>query len=307
VDSPPWTGPRARRRAALHALAAATVAACAVAAPGVPTGQDPRADAASGAGSSRSPGGLLVDRNLRYGGSERAVLDVYRAGGRDRTGVAGVLVVHGGGWRFGDKRRMAGIARALARAGFVAFNVNYSLATPSRPGFPTQLKELGAALRWIGRHAPRYGVDPRRLAALGSSAGAHLAALLGTSGTGFSRNVPRLRAVVSWSAPFDLASLDQQALAPAVESFLGCGVGACAQRRGAASPLTHVTAGDPAMLIVASEAELVPVVQAHRMAARLRAVGVPHRLWVRSGTAHGIDYADVALAPSAAFLRRRLR
>jgi acetyl esterase/lipase len=307
VDSPPRTGPRARRRAPLHALAAATVAACAVAAPGVPTGQDHRADAAAGAGPSRSPGGLLVERNLRYGGSERAVLDVYRADGRDRTGVAGVLVVHGGGWRFGDKRKMADIARALARAGFVAFNVNYSLATPSRPGFPTQVKELGAALRWIGRHAPRFGVNPRRLAALGSSAGAHLAALLATRGPAFSTHVPRLRAVVTWSAPFDLVSLYQPALAPAVASFLGCGPGACPQRRAAASPLMHVTAGDPPMLIVGSEAELVPVEQAQRMAARLRVAGVPHRLWVLSGTAHGIDYADVALAPAVAFLRRRLR
>jgi hypothetical protein len=39
-----------------------------------------------------------------------------------------VLVLHGGGLRFDDKGRMEGISRALAQGGFVAFNVNYSLA-----------------------------------------------------------------------------------------------------------------------------------------------------------------------------------
>jgi acetyl esterase/lipase len=68
-----------------------------------------------------------------------------------------------------------------------------------------------------------------------------------------------------------------------------------------------VTGDDPPMLIVASEGEFVPIEQARGMAARLREAGVPHRLFVLSRSAHGIDYADVALAPSVDFLCRRLR
>jgi len=127
--------------------------------------------------------------------------------------------------------------------------------------------EPRGALRWVRRHGPRYGVDPRRLGALGSSAGAHLVALLGVTRTAASPAVPRLRAVVSWSAPFDLSAADAPALAPAI----------------------------------------VPIEQARSMAARLREAGVPHRLSVLPGSAHGMDYADVALGPSVRFLRRRLR
>jgi acetyl esterase/lipase len=252
------------------------------------------------------PGGLVVHRDIRYGRAQSAVLDVYRAGARNRAGVPGVLVVHGGGWRFGDKRKMAGAARSLARAGLVAFNINYSLATTARAGFPTQLRELRGALRWVRRHGPRYGADPRRLGALGSSAGGHLVALLGVTRTATSPAVPGLQAVVSWSAPFDLSSPDAPALAPAIASFLGCASDTC-PARAAASPLTHVTGDDPPMLIVASEGEFVPIEQARSMAARLREAGVTYRLSVLSGSAHGIDYADVALAPSVDFLRRRLR
>jgi acetyl esterase/lipase len=249
----------------------------------------------------------VVHRDIRYASPASAVLDVYSAGARRRGGVPGVLVVHGGGWRFGDKGKMAVAARALARAGLVAFNVNYSLATPARAGFPGQLMDLRAALRWIRRRAPRYGADPRRLGALGSSAGAHLAALLGVTGAAGSPAAPGLRAIVMWSAPFDLTSPDASALAPAIASFLGCAPRACPGRAIRASPLTHVTRDDPPMLMFASEAEFVPVGQARAMAARLADAGVPHRLSVLAGAAHGMAYADVALGPSIDFLRRRLR
>lgn len=68
------------------------------------------------------------------------------------------------------------------RAGFVAFGVGCMLAAPERPGYPRQLREMRAAVRFIRRNAWRFRADPARVGALGISAGAHLVALAGTTG-----------------------------------------------------------------------------------------------------------------------------
>jgi acetyl esterase len=309
VDSPPRKARsgRARRRAALRALVAAAIAGCALVAPLVPTAQDPRA-----AGSARNRvaapnGGLTVDRGLRYARSPGAVLDVYRRRARRAARAPAVIVVHGGGWRFGDKRRMSAISRAFALRGFSAFNVNYTLAWWGVPGFPRQSRELGAAVRWVRHNAAHFSVDPARIGALGSSAGAHLAALHALSGPGPLGTGARVRAVAAWSGPFDLTRLERPALFPAVETFLGCGMAVCGRRVAAASPIEHVSPGDPPMLIVSSDDELVPLGQARAMAARLASARVPHALWVLPGARHGTEYTATALRPSIAFLRRRLR
>ncbi len=257
--------------------------------------------AASGGGHA-----VAIERLLRYGPSPAEVADVFRPQGRG-GGRPAVLVVHGGGWRFGDKRKTADVSRALAVHGFVAVNVNYSLAGRGRPGYPRQLAELSSAVRWMRRHADRLGIDPARIGALGSSAGAHLAALLGVAGRGPLDAGDRLAAVVAWSGPFDLGRLRSTALAPAVQAFLGCVTAACPKLAGAASPAEEVSSDDPPMLIVNSAHELVPLEQARTMAGRLDSAGVPNRLWVLPGDRHATEYAATALGPSVAFLTRRLR
>lgn len=250
---------------------------------------------------------LEVRHALRYGPSPQAELDVYRRRVRGSVPAAAVLVVHGGGWRYGDKRRMVGVSRALAQAGFVAFNVNYTLASWARPGFRRQPAELSLAAGWIRRNAGRFGVDPTRLGALGSSAGGHLVALLAMANRGPLRAGARVRAAVTWSAPFDLVRPEQPGLAPAIDSFLGCALRPCALRRAVASPVNHATPDDPPLLIVNSARELVPIGQATEMAGRLRLAGVAHRLWILPGRRHARSYSTTALGPSIDFLRSRLR
>ncbi|MGI8945010.1 MAG: alpha/beta hydrolase [Thermoleophilaceae bacterium] len=264
--------------------------------------------------------GVRIRRELRYGGSVGNTVDVYRRRVSHRRGrrprpLPGVLLVHGGGWRYGDKRRTAAIGRALARAGFVAFSINYTLAAPGRPGYPRQPRELQEAVRWARRNAAGFGLDKRRIGALGLSAGAHLAALLATDASGPLSRGSRVRAAVTWSAPLDLtgsaplslARLDGPALAPAIESFLGCRPRLCPELGRAASPIAHVSADDPPMLIVNSAREMVPAWQATEMGRRLTAVGVPAKVWILPGDLHASEYERTALRASIGFLRRRLR
>src|SRR5262249_59697942 len=70
----------------------------------------------------------------------------------------------------------------LAQGGLVAFSVNYRLA-PAHP-FPAAVEDVEAAVAWVRKHAKDYGVDPKRIGALGGSAGAHLVGMLATDGGG---------------------------------------------------------------------------------------------------------------------------
>jgi acetyl esterase/lipase len=219
-----------------------------------------------------------------------------------------VLVAHGGAWQFGDKRRMTTVSRQLARAGFAVFNANYTLAEEERPGFPRQVRDLKAAIRWIRAHAGRLRVDPRRIGALGSSAGGHLVGLLATDSNQPLGTGTRVRAAVTWSAPFALDELRPGgALARAARVFAGCPARQCENRLAAASPVGRVSERDPAMLMVNSSQELVPVSQARAMAARLEEAGVPHRLTVVDGSRHGMELAGEMTERAVAFLREHLR
>lgn len=235
----------------------------------------------------------------RYGPRAAQTADVHLPPAGVTGAAPAVLLVHGGGWFAGDKRRMTPVAEALAAAGFVVVNVNYTLATPERPGFPVQLRDLRRALAWTAAEAPRLGADPQRIGALGSSAGGNLAALL-------ANEQPGLRALATWSAPLDLATLPGGQLRGLAARFTGCPRLACRVRVAAASPLHGVSERTPPTLLVNARRELVPAQQARARAAALAQAGVPHQLLLVPGAAHGRELAPQALAPTIAFLRARL-
>ncbi len=248
-----------------------------------------------------------VLHGLSYGPLPRERADVHLPL-PPRSGVApAVLLVHGGGWAHGNRRRMATTADAFAHAGFVAVDVDYALLRAGVDGLPQQRRDLRRAVRWMRFNAQRFGIDPARIGALGTSAGGHLAALLATSGTGPLTAGSRVAAVVTWSAPLDLGALPAGWLGGVVDALVGCPVrGGCPGLRAAASPLAAVTPDDPPMLLFNSRRELVPATQAERMAAALHAVGVRADLTLLDGTLHAREYTPRALGPSVAWLRRVL-
>lgn len=116
-------------------------------------------------------------RDIGYGDAGRHNrLDVYHH--RDRPAGGPVLVyLHGGGFRIGDKNREArALVNQLAAAGWVCVSANYRLAPVAR--FPDYLVDAKKVIGWATAHAARYGADARTVVAAGSSAGAHLAAML---------------------------------------------------------------------------------------------------------------------------------
>ena len=87
-----------------------------------------------------------------------------------------VLVIHGGGWLKGDRTKFHPIAEALARHGFVTAAVEYRLGGEAK--FPAAIHDCNAATAWLRANAANYGVDPKRIGAVGGSAGGHLVGLM---------------------------------------------------------------------------------------------------------------------------------
>src|SRR3982751_1332915 len=114
-------------------------------------------------------------------GERRLKLDLYLPPGLDPASpVPGVIAVRGGGWREGDKEFFGYIAGNFAMEGFATASIQYRTADEAQ--FPAAVHDVKAAVRWMRAHAREYGIDPDAIGALGGSAGAHLVAMLATSG-----------------------------------------------------------------------------------------------------------------------------
>lgn len=85
-----------------------------------------------------------------------------------------VLLLHGGGWTTGSPWTHRGLASTLAAAGFVCVVPDYRRAPRHR--FPAAFLDCQFALRWCRDHVQDHGGDPKRIAVMGDSAGANLAA-----------------------------------------------------------------------------------------------------------------------------------
>ena len=128
-----------------------------------------------------------------------------------------IIWLHGGGWMFGTRARCPLASWALR--GYALASVSYRTSDITAPIiFPAQLHDCKAAVRWLRVNAWRFGCDGERIGVVGVSAGAHLAALLGTTAndaalegdlgeTGMSSQI---QAVAALFPPTDLLALEQQ-------------------------------------------------------------------------------------------------
>jgi arylformamidase len=113
-----------------------------------------------------------------YGSDALQKLDFYKA---KAGGAAPILIfVHGGGWKHGDKRNATGADKIkhYTGLGYHLASINYRLvpaATVEQQG-----ADVAAAVAYLVKNAEKLGIDTGRIVLMGHSAGAHLAALVGT-------------------------------------------------------------------------------------------------------------------------------
>lgn len=208
-------------------------------------------------------------------------LDVYRP----RSGAGGcpvLLEVHGGGWVVGSKNDQGlPMMLRLAARGWVCVSADYRLSPHAT--FPEHLVDLKHALAWIREHVAEYGGDPGFVVVAGQSAGGHLASLVALTANdpryqpGFETADTSVAGCVSYYGVYDFTDRHLLWPNPELQQLLERKVmkASLAEAREAyeeASPMSRVHEGAPPFLIIHGDRDsLVPVAEARRFAADLRA------------------------------------
>lgn len=259
---------------------------------GVPTAPQviSRTDPGFGQVAARSGVGLQTFRYSTLEGNA-STLDVYtprKHVGRHGAHVRTVFFVHGGAWRAGTPVDLEPQAVQLVKKlGVVVVSLTYRLATEAP--WPAQREDVGAAIQFVRDNAALLNVDTKRSVIIGSSAGGQIAATVATLGSG----KHRFRGLVTLSGLVNplLMAERNPAYANAVVPIMlmRCLPSECLDRYRSAAALTSLDREDPPSLLFHSQDEQSwDPSQAREFVKASRAVGVPSKLVVLPGEAHGI-------------------
>jgi acetyl esterase/lipase len=185
-------------------------------------------------------------------------LDLYLPVGNKKP-VPGVIVIRGGGWMVNDRKEFAHVASALADRGVAAASIEYR--TADEAVFPGAVQDVKAAVRWMRAHAKLYDISPDMISTLGGSSGAYMALLAGLTddreleGLGGNNNVSsRVQAVVAMGTPTHLSRLGAGGRS-VVTRFLHASLEQDPKLWDRASPVNHVRAGGPSILLIHGTAD----------------------------------------------------
>lgn len=192
---------------------------------------------------------------------ERQTLDIaYFKKGEPRP----LLVwIHGGAFMTGDKAENHAIWAELMTSGYAVATINYRLSGDAK--WPAQITDCKAAIRFLRAHARDYNLAPGRIAVWGSSAGGHLAALVGTSGSAKKLDVGEhldqssaVSCAVDMFGPIDFEKMPQFASPTSPEAKMWSrATSEALDLAREASPITYLTPNTPPILILHGDADNV--------------------------------------------------
>ncbi|MCL2351515.1 MAG: alpha/beta hydrolase [Firmicutes bacterium] len=176
-----------------------------------------------------------------------------------------MLVLPGGGYRMCSDREAEPIALAYMAEGFNAFVLRYSLR--EKAAFPKPLNDAEKALQMILDRAKEWSVDTRKTAAVGFSAGGHLAAALGTMG-----KVKPAALILCYAATLDSISAIMPAPVPSLDGLVD-------------------ETTPPTFLFSTSADRTVPIENTLAFARALDRAKVPFEAHIFQNDTHGISLA----------------
>jgi acetyl esterase/lipase len=171
--------------------------------------------------------------------------------------IPALVAVHGGGWQQGARTAFQHCGSHLAAQGYAVFAISYRFAKKGRTAFPQAVQDVMAGVQFVRGSAAVHGIDPDRVALIGASAGAHLAALVALGGRSavFAAGYPddphagvdtSVRALIGVYGVYDLAAMWEayrvaSPLDNNIENFLGAALPENRQLYFDASPISYAT------------------------------------------------------------------
>lgn len=196
-------------------------------------------------------------------------MDVYRPTSVGAKPAPVVVFFYGGSWRRGAREQYKFVGQRLAENGVLAVVADYR--TYPQAKFPAFMDDAARAVRRVHDDAASWGGDPRHLFIAGHSAGAQIAALLGTDARYLGRQGMKpaeLAGVIGLSGPYDF-----EVTGDLVDVF-----GAPSQWP-LAQAVNFVDGDEPPFLLIHGKSDrVVEYVDSVELSERLRTHGVPATL-----------------------------
>lgn len=199
------------------------------------------------------------------------MLDIFTPKDDTATSRPALVWIHGGGFVSGTRTdgQIPRLAQSMALRGYVSVSISYRLRRPAAfsadpfSGIRDAVHDARAAVRWVRANSVQLGVDPQRIAVVGSSAGA----------------------ITGLYAAYDDVWVEGQSGTPGVSSDVRAVVDFWGSLPGAAD--TIMESGEPPLLIFhGTEDTTVPYAEAQQLVARAGQVGVFQRLVTLQGQGH---------------------
>lgn len=246
--------------------------------------------------SSKVPADVEFQKGLVYAkyGEREMHVDLFKP--KRKGKFPAIIIVHGGAWITGHYTMENPLAIALAQLGYVTITVEHRLSNEKK--HPAQIYDLKASVRWLRANAKKFGIDEKRIGAVGASSGGHLVALLGASndlpkfeGDGGNANFSsRVQSVVDidGTATFiDPGNVAKEIKGPYDTNTRLTGF-TFAENPAIwteASPITHVNSKSAPTLFLNSSS-FRPFQQREEMAAKLNVLGITSEIIVVPDTPH---------------------
>ncbi|WP_233215448.1 alpha/beta hydrolase [Rhodopirellula bahusiensis] len=239
-------------------------------------------------------------------------LDLLLPKNEAKSPLPTAIWIHGGAWMRGNKardlHRFDQLTSRILSEGMAFVSIEYRLS--GQAAFPGPVVDCSDAIAFLNRNREKYGLDTDRMIILGTSAGGHLASLIGTSLTSDasdfvtdeSQPMGKILGVVDFYGPIDLVMLQtkrgeidfENDMSPEAR-FLGHSPLMRPDLAQAASPITYVTKNSPPFLIFHGDLDArVPMMQSIYLNSMLKAHGVESRLVEVEGARHGDEKFDDA-------------
>ena len=232
-----------------------------------------------------------------------------------------VVHVHGGAWRAGTKAD--GVPQFLIDAGFAVASLDFRQSTDAP--FPANVHDIKAGIRFLRANAAQYGYDAEKILITGASSGAHLALLVGVTnghaelegsvGTHHDASSD-VQAILSYFAATDLTTILSLSTPfgvgvrePALKLLLGDLPDQKPELAQLASPVYHVDANDPPLLLLHGDRDAqMPVNQSLQMLGAYDELGLDVDFIPVHGAAHGgpLFSEPKYTEPAVAFAQRTL-
>ena len=216
--------------------------------------------------------------------------DAYYKKGKKPQPV--VILIHGGGWKSGNKSQMKIYAQEIASKGYSCFTIEYRLSPEAQ--YPAAIFDVKNAIKYIKANAKKFNVNPDKVAVLGCSSGGQMAALIGTTNNNLEFESPSgINENASVQAIIDLDGIlafkhPESEEGKAASLWLGGSYDEKPEIWNQASALNHASALTPPILFINSDMvrfhagrkDMISKLNSHKIYSEVKNISnSPHSFW----------------------------